>query len=66
MNGINWSGINSHSIAGRLLRLPTRMLPGRTLLRIRRGPGKGFRWRVSSATHGCWLGTYETEKQAAI
>ena len=35
-------------------------------MRIRRGPAKGMRWIVGSASHGCWLGTYELAKRNAI
>jgi FkbM family methyltransferase len=30
------------------------------------GPLRGARWVVGSHTHGCWLGTYEPEKQASV
>ncbi|MGC1677682.1 MAG: FkbM family methyltransferase [Candidatus Binataceae bacterium] len=35
-------------------------------MRILRGPAKGLRWISGSATHGCWLGTYELDKQRAL
>lgn len=63
---INWSAIDRRSIAGRILRLPTHLLPAWTVMRIRRGPVHGLKWIVGSATHGCWLGTYEIEKQEAL
>ena len=63
---INWSAIDHRSISGRLLRLPARLLPARTVVRIRRGPARGLRWIAGSSIHGCWLGTYELEKQVAL
>ncbi len=30
------------------------------------GPNRGFVWCVGSANHGCWLGSYELQKQQAI
>lgn len=48
---------------GRLIRLPLRLLPKSKVMRIRRGPAKGMKWVVGSGIHGCWLGTYELDKQ---
>lgn len=36
-------------------------IPKRTVMRILTGPNRGLRWVVGSGTHGCWLGTYESE-----
>jgi FkbM family methyltransferase len=33
---------------------------------ILQGPLRGRRWIVGSATHGCWLGSYEFETQRAF
>ena len=63
---INWSAIDHRSLAGRLMRLPARTLSARTVMRIRRGPARGMTWIAGSATHGCWLGTYELDKQLAL
>lgn len=46
--------------------LPARALSARTVMRIRRGPARGMKWIAGSATHGCWLGTYELDKQLVI
>jgi len=51
---------------GRALRLPGRLLPKSALIPIRRGPAKGMKWTVGANTHGCWLGTYELDKQRAL
>jgi FkbM family methyltransferase len=63
---VNWSGINRGSIVGRAMRAPLRLIPGNAVMTIRRGPARGMRWIAGSATHGCWLGTYELAKQQAI
>ncbi len=55
--------INSNTFLGKLLRLPLRLLPGRMVVPVLRGINKGYRWRVGSNIHGCWLGTYESDKQ---
>lgn len=53
----------ANSFFGKLLRLPLRFLPGRMVVPVLRGVNKGYRWRVGSNIHGCWLGTYESDKQ---
>lgn len=63
---INWSAIDHRSLRGRLLRFPVRALPANTVMRIRSGSAKGMKWIAGSATHGCWLGTYELDKQRAL
>jgi FkbM family methyltransferase len=54
------------TVVGALLRAPLRLIPGSSVLRVRSGVNRGMRWIVGSSIHGCWLGHYETEKQAAI
>src|SRR5215472_9429286 len=61
--GINWSGIDNHSLQGRLLRVPLKLLPSSTVVSIRHGPAEGLKWIVGSSNHGCWLGTFEFESQ---
>ena len=63
---INWSGINSRSATGQLFRLPLRLLPARLVVPILAGPNRGLRWRVGACDHGCWLGSFEFEKQQRI
>lgn len=53
----------STSRAGGLLRLPLRLIPPASTVRVVRGPLRGARWVVGSSTHGCWLGSYEMETQ---
>jgi FkbM family methyltransferase len=58
--------VNIERAARGLLRLPLRAIPARVRLPILSGPARGLRWTVGSATHGCWLGSYEREKQRVI
>jgi FkbM family methyltransferase len=62
----NWSAIHAQSFFGRIVRIPARLLPAAAILRIRRGPARGMQWIAASAINGCWLGTYELEKQQAL
>jgi FkbM family methyltransferase len=48
---------------GRVLRAPLSLIPKTAVVPILTGPLRGARWTVGSATHGCWLGTYEQAKQ---
>lgn len=52
-----------HSPLGRLLRYPLRWIPKNAAVPILQGPACGMKWIVGSANHGCWLGSYEWEKQ---
>jgi len=63
---VNWSAIDAQSLVGGIVRLPARLLPAATILHIRRGPARGMKWITGSSVHGCWLGTYEPEKQKAL
>lgn len=63
---INVSAIPHSTLLGRVLRLPLHLLPGGMVVPILQGPAKGMKWIVGSSNHGCWLGTYELEKQTAI
>lgn len=56
----------SDTLRGRLLRLPLKLLPCGMMVSVRSGVNRGFRWMVGSSTHGCWLGTYEADKQDAV
>ena len=60
---INYSGIESKSLLGKLLRLPLRLLPRNLTVRIIQGKLRGKKWIVGSFNHGCWLGSYEFDKQ---
>jgi FkbM family methyltransferase len=54
------------SLAGRAVRAPLRLIPAGAVLPILKGPLRGSRWVAGSATHGCWLGTYEQSTQATL
>ena len=60
---INFSKSAFNSPLGKLLRLPLKLIPGKTVLPILQGPLKGKRWIKGSSINGCWLGTYELDKQ---
>lgn len=45
------------------MRLPLRLIPANKELPILQGPLRGRRWIAGSSTHGCWLGSYEHDKQ---
>ncbi len=62
----NLSGIPQESLVGELLRAPLRLIPRSTVVPILQGALRGKKWTVGSATHGCWLGSYEYEKQKAL
>ncbi len=63
---INYSRIPVTSVLGRLLRLPLRLLPRDMVVRIKQGPLRGKKWIVGASNHGCWLGSYEQDKQLAF
>jgi FkbM family methyltransferase len=63
---INFSGISNSSLLGRALRLPLRLIPEGTVVRVVQGPLRGKRWIAGSSNHGCWLGSYELPKQRKV
>jgi FkbM family methyltransferase len=62
----NFSGVDSRGAVGRVLRWPLRLLPGNLRMPIWQGRLRGKKWIVGSSDHGCWLGSYEFEKQRVI
>jgi FkbM family methyltransferase len=60
---INISNINFKSTIGKILRLPLKLIPEQTVLPIMQGVLKGKKWIKGSSINGCWLGTYEADKQ---
>jgi FkbM family methyltransferase len=60
---LNLSAIPNRSLAGRGLRLILKALPSRMRVPVLQGRARGAWWIVGSATHGCWLGSYEHDKQ---
>ncbi len=55
--------IDFRSPIGKLLRLPLKLIPNNTVLPILQGKLKGKKWIKGSSINGCWLGTYEFDKQ---
>jgi FkbM family methyltransferase len=62
----NFSGISDKSRLGKILRLPLCLLPKNATMRVWQGKLRGKKWIVGSSNHGCWLGSYEFEKQNLI
>lgn len=60
---MNVSGISSQTPIGKLLRLPLRLVPRDLVVPILNGGLRGKRWISGSGDHGCWLGSYEYDKQ---
>ncbi|MBL0869952.1 MAG: FkbM family methyltransferase [Phycisphaerales bacterium] len=60
---INLTGISRQSLIGRILRLPLRLIPRHMRVRILQGPMRGMRWIAGASVHGCWLGSFEFDKQ---
>lgn len=60
---MNFSSVSRHSLIGALLRLPLYLVPPEVSVPIVQGQLRGKRWVVGSSTHGCWLGSYEFDKQ---
>lgn len=58
--------LSPDTFLGRVVRAPLRLIPRGTIVRIPRGPLKGLKWIVGASTHGCWLGTFESDKVAAF
>ena len=60
---MNFSAIPSNSLLGSALRYPLRWIPDGLTVPILQGPLRGKKWIVGSSNHGCWMGSYEHEKQ---
>jgi FkbM family methyltransferase len=60
---LNLSAISNVTLIGRCLRAPLRLIPRTAVVPIVQGPLRGKKWIVGSATHGCWLGSFEHRKQ---
>ncbi len=55
--------VSVRSFAGRLVRMPLRLIPKDAVVPVLSGGLRGARWVVGSGIHGCWLGIYEADKQ---
>lgn len=60
---MNFSSLSAVTFVGRLLRQPLKLIPARAAMPILQGRLRGKRWIAGAHTHGCWLGSYESEKQ---
>jgi len=60
---LNISKINYSSLIGKLIRAPLKLIPKDTVLPIIQGVLKGKKWIKGSSINGCWLGSYEYDKQ---
>jgi FkbM family methyltransferase len=49
-----------------LIRLPLQCIPKSLVVPILSGPARGLKWVTGSGTHGCWLGTYERDRQRRL
>lgn len=63
---INFSKISASSNLGRLLRYCLKGVPSTFTMRVLQGPAQGMKWVVGSGDHGCWLGTFELNKQTLL
>lgn len=61
--GMNFSAVPQSSSLGKVLRLPLRLIPAGAVLPVLQGPLRGMKWISGSGDHGCWLGSYEHNKQ---
>ena len=59
----NLSKQDFRSPIGKILRFPLKLIPDKTVLPILQGTLKGKKWIKGSSINGCWLGTYELDKQ---
>jgi FkbM family methyltransferase len=57
---------SGQTIVGKILRYPLTLIPNGMTLRVLSGINKGSLWKAGASTHGCWLGTYEVDKQRVI
>jgi FkbM family methyltransferase len=63
---MNFSGISSKTMLGKILRSPLRIIPSNACIPILQGPLRGKQWIAGSGILSCWLGNYEYEKQKAF
>jgi FkbM family methyltransferase len=63
---INFSSIDNESLLGRFLRFPLKWMPDRRSVPVLQGVLQGMAWLPGAATHGCWLGSFEVDKQRRV
>ena len=57
------SEFHSETFIGKLVRLPFKLIPKGLTVKILSGVAKGMYWNTGAHVNGCWLGTYEIDKQ---
>jgi FkbM family methyltransferase len=60
---MDFSSVPNDSLMGRLLRAPLALVPKGARIPVLQGPLRGAYWIAGAHTHGCWLGSYEADKQ---
>ncbi len=60
---MNFSQIPHTSFVGKWSRIMLRILPPSMQMPIFQGKLRGRKWIIGSSEHGCWLGSYEWDKQ---
>lgn len=63
---VDFSAIRRTTLIGRALRRTLAWIPPGTVVRVLQGEMRGTKWIVGSSVHGCWLGSYERDKQSAV
>lgn len=58
--------LHGASFAGKIFRLPLKLLPRGMIVAVMSGLNQGRKWVVGAGTHSCWLGFYERDKQMAV
>lgn len=54
------------TLVGSMVRAPLKLIPRTRVMTVRAGLNQGASWIAGSSVHGCWLGTYESEKQQLL
>lgn len=60
------ASVHPDSLIGRLVRMPSRLVPSTAELYVLSGLNRGRRWIAGSSTVGCWTGTYENDHQQVL
>ncbi len=63
LSKLNFSAISQKRLIGRLLRFLLYLIPPTMVVPVLQGSLRGKKWITGSGNHGCWLGSYEYEKQ---
>lgn len=58
--------VSPFSVAGRVLRIPLRLIPDGTVVPVLGGVNRGYRWIAGASIAGCWIGNFEEDHQCAL